>query len=61
MWGHIFDLQNPLVGADNTWVLWAICATAVSYTHLDVYKRQVHNKNIIFINLLIFVIFLSFC
>ena len=42
MWGHIFDLQNPLVGADNTWVLWAICATgAAIYTfpeilhHLD--------------------------
>ena len=26
MWGHIFDLNNPLIGADNTWVLWAICA-----------------------------------
>lgn len=26
MWGHIFDLENPLIGADNTWVLWAICA-----------------------------------
>ena len=30
MWGHIFDLQNPLVGADNTWVLWAICATGAA-------------------------------
>lgn len=26
MWGHIFDLNNPLVGADNTWMLWTICA-----------------------------------
>lgn len=25
MWGHIFDLENPLVGADNTWMLWTIC------------------------------------
>lgn len=26
MWGHIFDLENPLIGADNVWMLWAICA-----------------------------------
>lgn len=26
MWGHIFNLNDPLIGADNTWVLWAICA-----------------------------------
>lgn len=26
MWGHIFDLENPLIGADNIWMLWAICA-----------------------------------
>lgn len=25
MWGKIFDLSNPLIGADNTWVLWAVC------------------------------------
>lgn len=30
MWGHIFDLSNPLVGKDNTWVLWAICATGAA-------------------------------
>lgn len=30
MWGHIFDLNNPLVGAENTWVLWAICATGAA-------------------------------
>lgn len=26
MWGHIFNLENPLIGADNIWMLWAICA-----------------------------------
>lgn len=26
MWGEIFNLDNPLIGADNTWCLWAICA-----------------------------------
>lgn len=26
MWGHIFNLENPLIGADNVWMLWAICA-----------------------------------
>ena len=26
MWGHIFDLNNPLIGAENTWMLWAVCA-----------------------------------
>lgn len=26
MWGHIFNPNDPLIGADNTWVLWAICA-----------------------------------
>lgn len=30
MWGHIFDLNNPLIGADNTWVLWAVCATGAA-------------------------------
>ena len=30
MWGHIFDLNNPLVGAENTWVLWAICAAGAA-------------------------------
>lgn len=25
MWGELFNLENPLVGADNTWVLWAVC------------------------------------
>ena len=30
MWGHIFDLSNPLVGEENTWVLWAICATGAA-------------------------------
>lgn len=26
MWGEIFNIDNPLIGADNTWMLWAICA-----------------------------------
>lgn len=30
MWGHIFDLDNPLIGADNTWMLWAVCATGAA-------------------------------
>ncbi|MCB6203246.1 DUF819 domain-containing protein [Extibacter muris] len=30
MWGHIFDLSNPLIGAENTWVLWAICASGAA-------------------------------
>lgn len=30
MWGHIFDLSNPLIGADNTWMLWAVCAAGAA-------------------------------
>lgn len=30
MWGEIFNMDNPLVGADNTWVLWAICAAGAA-------------------------------
>lgn len=26
MWGELFDLENPLIGADNTWMLWTVCA-----------------------------------
>ena len=26
MWGELFNLENPLIGADNTWMLWTICA-----------------------------------
>ncbi len=26
MWGEIFNIDNPLIGADNTWMLWTICA-----------------------------------
>lgn len=26
MWGELFNLENPLIGADNTWMLWAVCA-----------------------------------
>ena len=30
MWGEIFNIDNPLVGADNIWVLWAICAAGAA-------------------------------
>ncbi|MCR5481331.1 MAG: DUF819 family protein [Clostridia bacterium] len=30
MWGKIFDTANPLVGAENTWVLWAILCGCVA-------------------------------
>jgi len=30
MWGHIFDLNNPLIGAENIWVLWAVCAVCAA-------------------------------
>ena len=25
MWGELFNLQNPLIGADNSWALWSVC------------------------------------
>ena len=31
MWGEIFNLDNPLIGAENTWMLWmvvSVCAAA---------------------------------
>lgn len=37
MWGHIFDLNNPLIGADNTWVLWAVCALGAA---IAIYLEQ---------------------
>lgn len=37
MWGEIFNLDNPLVGADNTWMLWAICITGAA---LAIYLEQ---------------------
>lgn len=30
MWGHIFDLKNPLIGSDNTWMLWTVCIVGAS-------------------------------
>ena len=30
MWGEIFNLENPLIGADNTWMLWAVCAAGAA-------------------------------
>lgn len=37
MWGEIFNLDNPLIGADNTWMLWAICITGAA---LSIYLEQ---------------------
>lgn len=37
MWGQIFNLKNPLIGADNTWVLWAICVLGAA---LAIYLEQ---------------------
>ena len=30
MWGEIFNMDNPLGGADNIWVVWAICAAGAA-------------------------------
>ena len=40
MWGHIFNLNDPLIGADNTWVLWAICALGAATA---IYLEQKYN------------------
>lgn len=37
MWGEIFNLENPLIGADNTWVLWTICALGAA---IAIYLEQ---------------------
>lgn len=37
MWGHLFDVENPLIGADNTWMLWGIVAFCVA---LSIYLEQ---------------------
>lgn len=37
MWGHIFDIENPLIGVDNTWMLWGIVAFCVA---LSIYLEQ---------------------
>lgn len=37
MWGHIFDLDNPLIGAENTWLLWAI---AILGATIAIYLEQ---------------------
>lgn len=39
MWGHIFDLENPLVGADNTWVLWTV---AILGAAIAIYLEQTY-------------------
>lgn len=30
MWGQIFNLENPLIGAENDWMLWTICIVSAS-------------------------------
>lgn len=40
MWGEIFNLDNPLIGADNTWMLWAICITGAA---VSIYLEQKYN------------------
>lgn len=30
MWGEILNLDHPLIGADNTWMLWAVCVTGAA-------------------------------
>lgn len=37
MWGHIFDMEHPLIGVDNTWMLWGIVALCVA---LSIYLEQ---------------------
>lgn len=37
MWGQIFNLENPLIGAENTWMLWAI---AVLGAAIAIYLEQ---------------------
>ena len=37
MWGHILDLENPLIGAENTWVLWAVCVLGAT---IAIYLEQ---------------------
>lgn len=37
MWGEIFNIDNPLIGADNTWMLWTICALGAA---IAIYLEQ---------------------
>lgn len=37
MWGELFNLENPLIGADNTWMLWTVCALGAA---LAIYLEQ---------------------
>lgn len=37
MWGQIFNLENPLIGSENTWVLWAVVAVGAG---LAIYLEQ---------------------
>ncbi len=37
MWGQIFNLENPLIGAENTWVLWAVVVLGAG---LAIYLEQ---------------------
>lgn len=37
MWGEIFNLDNPLISADNTWMLWTVCIVGAA---LSIYLEQ---------------------
>lgn len=37
MWGQVFNLENPLIGAENDWLLWSICILSAT---LAIYLEQ---------------------
>ena len=39
MWGMIFNLENPLIGAENTWALWTVCVLGAA---LAIYLEQTY-------------------
>lgn len=39
MWGQILNLENPLIGVDNTWGLWMVC---VAFACLAIYLEQTY-------------------
>ena len=44
LWSVIQSLPSTWGGADNTIIMLCHHTVSVSYTHLDVYKRQVHRR-----------------
>ncbi len=39
MWGELFNLSNPLIGAENTWGLWTVCVAGAA---LAIYLEQTY-------------------